>query len=236
MSLFYRNRQLLLLTITLVVVWGLSALATLPRMEDPLITQRNAQVVTALPGASPERVESLVTEPLEEVLFEIEEIATLDSTSSQGLSVVAIELKETVRDVDPVWSRIRDAIPELPPEASDPEYQDNNVTASALIVGLTWQLPTAPNYAILNRLADGLVDELRAIPGTDTVERFGNPDEEIQVTIAADRLARLGLTAPALSQQIAASDAKVSAGELRSDRDELLLEVASELATSNSSS
>jgi multidrug efflux pump subunit AcrB len=81
-----------------------------------------------------------------------------------------------------------------------------------LIVGLTWQLPTAPNYAILNRLADGLVEGLRAIPGTDKVERFGDPDEEIQVTIEADRLARLGLTAPALSQQIAASDAKVSAG------------------------
>jgi multidrug efflux pump subunit AcrB len=237
MSLFYRNRQLLLLTITLVVVWGLSALATLPRMEDPLITQRNAQVVTALPGASPERVESLVTEPLEEKLFEIEEIATLDSTSSNGLSVIAIELKETVRNVDPVWSRIRskidDAAPALPPEASDPEYQDDGATASALIVGLTWQLPTAPNYAILNRLADGLVEGLRAIPGTDKVERFGDPDEEIQVTIEVDRLARLGLTAPALSQQIAASDAKVSAGELRSDRDELLFEVASELDSLN---
>ncbi|MDA0674314.1 MAG: efflux RND transporter permease subunit [Cyanobacteria bacterium] len=219
------------------VVWGLSALATLPRMEDPLITQRNAQVVTALPGASPERVESLVTELLEEKLFEIEEIATLDSTSSNGLSVIAIELKETVRNVDPVWSRIRskidDAVPALPPEASDPEYQDDGATASALIVGLTWQLPGEPNYAILNRLADGLVDDLRALPGTDRVERFGNPTEEIQVTIAADRLARLGLTAPALAQQIAASDAKVSAGELRSDRDEFLLEVASELDSLN---
>ena len=46
-DIFHRNRQLQLLTLLLVVVWGLSALLTLPRLEDPLITQRNAQVVTA---------------------------------------------------------------------------------------------------------------------------------------------------------------------------------------------
>ena len=232
-NLFYRNRQLLILTLTLVVVWGLSALLTLPRMEDPEITQRAAQVVTFLPGATPERVESLVTEPLEDELFELEEIDTLSSTSSTGVSVIWIELKDTIRDVEPVWAKVRskvdDAVPELPPEASDPEYRDSDVTSGALIVGLTWELPGDPNYIILGRLAEGLEDALRGLPGTDKVERFGNTDEEIRVEISASELTRLGLTAQSLSQQIAASDAKVSAGQVRSDRNELLLEVDSAL-------
>ena len=232
-NLFYRNRQLLILTLTLIIVWGLSALFTLPRMEDPQITQRAAQVITLLPGATPERVESLVTEPLEDELFELEEIDSLESTSGTGISIITVVLKESIRNVDPVWSKVRskidDAVPELPPEASDPEYQESLPTASALIVGLTWELPGEPNYLILGRLAEGLEDTLRSLPGTDKVESFGNPDEEIRVEITASELAQLGLTAQALSQQIAASDAKVSAGQVQGDRSEFLLEVNSAL-------
>ncbi|WP_204141489.1 efflux RND transporter permease subunit [Halomicronema sp. CCY15110] len=233
LTLFYRNRQLLTLTLTLVIVWGLSALFALPRLEDPEITQRYAQVVTFLPGATPERVESLVTEPLEDKLFELEEVSFLESTSSTGISVIGVEIKEAIRDVEPIWAKVRgkidDAVPDLPPEASDPEYRDSSVSASALIVGLTWELPGEPNQLILGRLAEGLEDRLRSLPGTDRVERFGYADEEIRVEIAASELARLGLTAQALSQQIAASDAKVSAGQVQGDRNEFLLEVSSAL-------
>ena len=233
LTLFYRNRQLLLLTLSLIVVWGLTSLLTLPRMEDPNITQRGAQVVTFLPGATPERVESLVTEPLEDKLFELEEVDSVESTSATGVSVIRVDIKDSIRAVDPVWSKVRskidDAVPDLPLEASDPEFRDTPPLASALIVGLTWELPGEPNLLILGRLAEGIEDALRSLPGTDKVERFGNPDEEIRVEITASELARLGLTAQNLSQQIAASDAKVSAGKLQGDRNEFLLEVNSAL-------
>lgn len=235
MNLFYRNRQLLLLTLVLIVVWGLSAFLTLPRLEDPEIVQRFARITTFLPGATPERVETLVTEKIEDRLFELEEIESLRSTSGSGISVITVELKDTIPDVDPVWAKVRskvdDAVPELPAAASVPEYADSSTKASALIVGLTWTREDAPNYAIMGRLAAALEDRLRAIPGTETVDIFGEPDEEIRVDIAASELSRLGLSAAALSQQIAASDAKVSAGQFRSDSSEFLLEVNSSLSS-----
>jgi multidrug efflux pump subunit AcrB len=233
LNLFYRNRQLLILTLIMVVVWGLSAFLTLPRMEDPEIVQRFARFTTYLPGATPERIETLVTEKIEEKLFELEEIESIESTSSTGVSVIAVELKESIRDVDSVWASVRskvdDAVPELPPDATEPEYQDSTTKASALIVGLTWMLDSEPNYTILGRLAETLEDQLRAIPSTDKVDIFGEPDEEIRVDITASELSRLGLTAQALSQQVAASDAKVSAGQYRSEGQEFLLEVDSDL-------
>ncbi|PSB60012.1 acriflavine resistance protein B, partial [filamentous cyanobacterium CCP1] len=233
MNLFYRNRQLLILTLTLIVVWGLSAFFTLPRMEDPEITQRFASVVTFFPGATPERVESLVTEKVEQKLFELEEIESLRSTSSSGFSSVVVELKESIQNVDPVWSKVRnkisDVVPELPAGASEPEFRDESTSASALIVGLTWELDTPPNYTILGRLAKGLETELRSIPGTDRLELFGEPEEEIQVKISPAELARLGLTAQALAQQIQNSDAKLAAGQLRSSSSEFLLEINSAL-------
>ncbi|MEL6855030.1 MAG: efflux RND transporter permease subunit, partial [Cyanobacteria bacterium J06607_13] len=79
-NLFYRNRQLLFLSLTLVVVWGLSAFLTLPRLEDPEIVQRVSTITTLFPGASAERVESLVTEKIEDEFSDIEEIDNIEST------------------------------------------------------------------------------------------------------------------------------------------------------------
>ncbi|MEM6449548.1 MAG: efflux RND transporter permease subunit [Cyanobacteria bacterium P01_D01_bin.105] len=233
MNVFYRNRQLLFLTLTLIVVWGASAFLTLPRLEDPEIVQRVSTITTVFPGASAERVESLVTDKIEEEFSNIEEINNIESTSSPSLSVVTIELNDTVADVLPVWARIRsqleDVTPELPSGAQDPVYEDADVAANALIVGLSWDLESPVNAALLQRVAEGLEDELQAIPGTDKVELFGVADEEIQVEVNQSVAARLGLTAEAIAQQIRASDAKVSAGALQGNANELLLEVDSNL-------
>lgn len=95
-NLFYRNLQLLILTLFLILVWGLASFQGLPRLEDPELTQRNALVTTRFPGASAERVESLLTEKIEQKLLEIEEIDTLESTSRLGFSTVSVELKDDV--------------------------------------------------------------------------------------------------------------------------------------------
>ena len=82
-NLFYRNPRLLMLTLSLILVTGLSAYTLLPHKEDPALVQRVATVLTRFPGASAERVESLVTENIEEALREIEEIDEISSTFSQ---------------------------------------------------------------------------------------------------------------------------------------------------------
>jgi multidrug efflux pump subunit AcrB len=232
-TLFYRNRQLLILTLTLIIVWGLSSFFSLPRLEDPEITQRVATVTTLFPGATAERVEALVTEPIEQELSEIEEVDVLESRSDSGISVVTINLKETVADVDKVWARVRsqidDVVPQLPPGALQPKYEDQDVKANSLIAGLVWQNNTPVNYAVLRRWSETLEDRMRSLSGTDKVELFGDPDEEIRVEINPAHLATLGLTTEELSRQIQASDAKVSAGQLRSTTNELLFEISGEL-------
>ncbi len=233
LNLFYRNTQLLILTLVLIMVWGLAAFFTLPRMEDPELTQRFGSVTTLFPGATPERVESLVTEKIETALIELEEVATLESTSSSGISIVQIELNETIDDVEPVWSKVRskldDVVPLLPDSASRPEYKDGTASASALIVGLTWELDSPANLNILRRLSETLADRLRHLAGTKEVERFGAVPEEIRVETTSSTLARLGLTPQSVAQQIRASDAKVAAGQLRNPQSELLIELESAL-------
>ena len=63
----------------MILVSGISSGMLLPRMEDPRLVERAAFVNTLFPGADPSRVESLVTERIEEELHEIVEIKELRS-------------------------------------------------------------------------------------------------------------------------------------------------------------
>ncbi|MDJ0675789.1 MAG: efflux RND transporter permease subunit [Calothrix sp. MO_167.B42] len=234
-KLLYRNFRLLILTIFLICVWGITSYLGLPRLEDPELVSRVALVTTFYPGANAQRVEALVTEKIEAKLSDIEEVKTIESTSRTGVSIISVELLDRMQrsEVDGVWSRVRDQLrevqPELPPGIIEPELEKTEVRAYALIAALTWEQDESPNYAILQRQAKSLQDQLRLIDGTQKVEIFGNPDEEIRVTVNSSDLAGLGLTAVQLSQQIQQSDSKQSAGQLRSPNNDLLIEVQGEL-------
>ena len=233
-NLFFRDPRLTVLTVSLILVSGLSSFALLPRMEDPLLTERFALVNTRLPGADAERVEALVSEKIEEELQEVDEIKELRSTSRAGVSTVTIELRDDVYEVDSVWSRIRDKIDEatllLPQDATDPEFERQDVKAYAMIVALRRAdgEPGAAGDAVVRRLAEQLEDEIKAVPGTEAVDTFGDPDEEILVEVAPQTLAAVGLTVADVARQLAASDSKISAGQLRGTSN-LLIEVDGEL-------
>ena len=51
-TLFLKNKYLLVLSVLVIFVAGLSALVSMPRLEDPRIVNRNPLIVTLVPGAS----------------------------------------------------------------------------------------------------------------------------------------------------------------------------------------
>ncbi|MEM6672007.1 MAG: efflux RND transporter permease subunit [Planctomycetota bacterium] len=232
-NLFYRSPRLLALTLMLILTAGFASYQLLPRAEDPELTARNAQIFTAFPGADAERVEALVTDVVEDMLAEFEEIKEIKSVSRAGLSTVAIELHDALNEVDEVWSKIRDDLGDvaalMPDGASEPDFVEFELAAYTLMVGLTWELDSAPERAILGRIAEDLADDLRAVPGTNDVVVHGEPEEEVLVELDTGRLAALGLDARTVADAIARSDAKVAAGEVSGAGNELQLEVSGEI-------
>lgn len=231
-----RNRYLLILSILIIIVAGVSAITSLPRLEDPRITNRNPLILTAVPGASAERVENLVTEKIEEELQEVPYIKHINSTSQAGISIVAIELQDEITpdDSDQIFSEIRDKLSDaevnFPPEARSPIFDEKRgPIAFTIILGITWTHESAPKLGVLNRLAEDLSDKLRNIKGTELVRIYGEPNEEITVTVDQDELSKLGLSTVDVSARIAQSDSKVPAGRFRSDNNDLVMEVQGEL-------
>ena len=75
-----------------VIIMGLVFYGALSRDSMPPYTVRVASIVSSFPGASPERVEELITDKIEKVAQELPELKEVNSTSRTGLSVVQVEL------------------------------------------------------------------------------------------------------------------------------------------------
>ncbi|MBM7074220.1 efflux RND transporter permease subunit [Shewanella sp. 202IG2-18] len=230
---FIENARLSALVIALILVAGLGALSNLPRTEDPTVTNRFASVVTHYPGASAERIEALVSDVLENQLRRLEELKRISSTSRPGISVIQLELKDNVMETDPVWSRARDLVadstPLLPQNTSRPTLDDQIGFASTVVLGVTWNSDTEPRVDFMNRYAKELQSRIRLITGTDFVKLYGEPQEEVLVTLDKNNLAALKVTPSNIAQQILAADSKVSAGEINNQTLKATIEVSGEL-------
>ncbi|MEM6690504.1 MAG: efflux RND transporter permease subunit [Planctomycetota bacterium] len=231
-ALFDRPRAIVLL-LGLVAVAGLTSISVLPRMEDPVLKRRAGLIATRMPGAAADRVETLVTEPIEEELLKVDQIKKFNSESRAGVSVISVELLDSIDDVEEVWAEVRtrlgDAVAKLPQDASRPTFEEIEVRAYAMIVSVTWNDPSPANAAILRRMAKELEDRLLAVPTTEVIDRFGDPGEEITIRVDIDRLASLGLSVPQLADRIRAADVKNSAGAFRTEDQQFVVTVDNEL-------
>ena len=235
-SLFFRNGHLLVLSIMVLVVAGLSAINNIPRLEDPRIDTRNVLVITPYPGASAERVEALVTDVIEDELRQLYEIKEINSTSRSGTSVVFIELQAWVDNTsnEQIFSKIRDGLNNAKlsfPKGAGDSFLDERrgSTAFTLLVGLQATPDNTAPLSIISRMADHLSDQLRNVPGTELVRIYGELDEEIQVTINPQQLTRSGLTIAQASELITGADPKVPAGTMYSTEQNIRMQIAQEL-------
>ncbi len=232
-----RNPRLIALFSSMLIVAGLASLLALPTTEDPHVLNRVAIVLTPFPGASPERVEALVSEPLENALRVMPEVDIISSTSQAGLSVLRVELKEDINDTQPVWSEARDKLaaaqPLLPAGALSSHLDDDRGYAYTRLLALRWQGPGEADVATLGRYAEELASRLRSVPGMELVRRYGEPGEEIQVRIDPAELASARLNATDIARLIHSRDTKVAAGQLRGGDREWLVEVSGEVDSVN---
>ena len=219
---FFRNGHLLVLAIIIILVAGMSAVSNLPRLEDPRIDLRNVIVLTSFPGASAERVEALVSDVIEDELRQLYEIKEIKSTSKAGFSSISVELQDWTDNSNnqQIFSKIRDAIDDaakrFPQGAGEPILEDKRgATAFTVLLSLKPKYPDSMDLSQVGRMASELADSIRNVGGTELVRIYGEPVEEITVTIDPQQLAMTGLSLQDVSQRISLADPKLPAGVLQ---------------------
>ncbi|MFQ6550185.1 efflux RND transporter permease subunit [Aestuariibius sp. 2305UL40-4] len=235
-TLPFRQPRLVALILLVLISAGASSFLSLGRQEDPTITNLFATITTSFPGADPARVEALVTAEIEEELREIAEVDTIESVSRSGVSVVSVELLETLDEttIEQVWSEARDAVEDarrdFPAGVQPPEFNAEGISAYSAVVAVTADHDGVP-ITLAQRHAETLADRLRSIPSTRAVDLFGEPEEEVLVRVDPVEAAALGLTAQEISARIAAADGKVQAGRLQGAASDLTINISGEIET-----
>jgi len=214
-----------------VLVAGLSAYRTMPQNEDPGFIIRTALVTTVFPGASPERVEQLVTDKLEKVIQEIPELDFVNSQSKTGVSIVYANFKEEYTNMRPVFDDLRRKVDkargELPEGVIGPTVNDEFGDVFGIIVSLTGE---DFSYRELKDIADEVRDELLLNEQVAKVEIHGAQEERVFVEYNNSRLAELKLSPIQLQRILESQNIIIPGGEIRTEYEELVVEPSGNFA------
>ena len=208
-----------------VAAMGVSSFLRLPQSEDPGFLIRVAVVQTIFPGASPERVEQLVTDKLEKVIQEIPELDFVASQSKTGVSIINVNIREEYTDLRPIWDNLRrkidDARGDLPEDIRGPFINDEFGDVFGILVTITGDGFT---YAEIKQVADEVRDELLLLEDVAKVEIFGAQDERVFVEYNNARLAEYGLSPVQLQQLLAAQNIIIPGGSITTQYEKIVLE------------
>ncbi len=211
--------------IIMILLAGLLTFRTLPRAEDPGFTIRVATIMTFFPGASPERVEMLVTDKLEKVIQEMPEIDFISSESRTGFSIIFVNIKKSYFNMRPIWDNLRRkverAVPSLPPGIYGPKVDDEFGDVFGTIVTITGE---GYSYAELKETADRVRDDLLRIDEVAKVNITGAQEEHIFVEYNNARLSEFGISPYQLKQILETQNIIIPGGAISSGKERITLE------------
>jgi len=209
----------------IVVAGGISAFATLPQDEDPGFTIRIALVQTYFPGASPERVEDLVTDPIEAAIQEIPELDFVASESRTGVSLVFVNVSERYTDMRPIWDALRRKVErvsaDLPDGVIGPFVNDEFGDVFGVVLTITGD---GYDDRQMQVVAEDARDELLRLSEVAKVDLYGVQEERIFVEYNNARLAELGLSPNTLSQILQGTNIVVPGGDIIVGLERIVLE------------
>jgi multidrug efflux pump subunit AcrB len=211
--------------LVIVLVGGWNAFNTLPRAEDPGFTIRTAQVITSFPGASPERVEDLITDRLEKAIRELPELESIESVSKTGISIITVNVQERYTDMRPIWDSLRRKVEReaasMPDGAESPTVNDEFGDVFGIVLALTGD---GFSYAELKEIADEMRSELLRLEDTGKVEIFGTQEERIFIEFQNSRLTQLGVAPLELSNILEAQNIVTPGGSIRLGPERIVVE------------
>ncbi len=212
-----------MIVLSLVVV-GAAGFFRLGVDRFPSVDLPTVSVRVGLPGAAPEEVESLVAQPIEEVVNTVDGISELRSVCGQGTAIVIATFKLD-RNLESATQDVRDRVNQLgnrlPEDATPPVIQkfDNDSTPVVTIA-----LSADRSLRELTELGDKVVrPQLERVGGVGEVRVVGGLDRAINVWIDAERLAAYQISISQIRDALQRQNADVPGGNVTTGKEELTL-------------
>lgn len=216
-TFFTEKTALSYLLLVTLAIFGFFSAATIQRESAPEVQIPIAVVTSALPGASPEDIETLIVVELEKGVANISGVKKLTSTSREGVGSVVVEF-EASADLDSSIDSVKDEVDrvkgKLPSDATDPIVSEINFSDQPIIIAsILSDLPVTE----FKKEADLLINEIESIPGVSRAEVTGVRDREVTVVVRKEDLVLHGLTLQGVVSAIRSNNVATPIGSLEVD-------------------
>ncbi|MCC5944713.1 MAG: efflux RND transporter permease subunit [Bernardetiaceae bacterium] len=209
------NYQFTLVVFVMVAVIGGVTMLTMPRAEDPQINPPSYPIIVVYPGTSPQDMEELVVKPIENKIYELENIDKIVTAIEDGLAVIRVEFKygvnvdnkyqEVVREINALRNDLPEDILSIDIRKIDPS--DVNILQVALI-------SENASYASLKTQADNLKEQLEKVTDLKKVKISGVPNQEVRIDLRLDKLAELQIPLNVVLGSIQSDAVNIPGGSL----------------------
>jgi len=200
----------------LVLVFGITAVGSLPIQLTPDLTVPTITVSTAWPGASPIEVEADIIEPQEDALKSLPGLQRMTSEMRQSQGSITLELAVGA-DLEQAAVRVTNLLTQVsryPDAAREPVISTANSAGPPLAV-IVVQSPVGLDVAEYQSwLLEEITPQLDRIEGVAGTRVFGGRDREVQIDFDPAELAARGLNAAMLARALRAELTDVSAGDV----------------------
>ena len=209
-----RNPVFVFIVVLVISIAGFKAYKSIPREAAPDIQIPLLIVSIPFPGATPEDVESLITNKVEQELKTIKNLKEISSTSSEGVAVLTLEFTSDF-DISEARTKVREKMdqikPDLPADAEDYQVTEINLSEQPLMI-----LNLAGDMGLLGltELADEVKEEIEGIPGILEVRRAGGLEKEIRVYVNPDKLNYYKLALNQVSSSISNENTNLPGGTI----------------------
>lgn len=215
----------------LIILIGIIAFDRLTVREYPKIDSPVVSVRTVYTGASPQVIESQVTQQLEDSISGIEGVKTLKSVSREEVSQITVEFTND-RDPDLAANDVRDRVSRardrLPLEVKEPIIAKVEADAQAIV----WLRLFSEQHAALeiSDYADRFVaDRLKTLPGVASVIIGGERRYAMRIWLDRERLAAYALTPQDVEDALRRQNIEVPSGRIESSQREFTVLSESDL-------
>lgn len=200
------NSKITPLLIIATILLGAFALGLTPREEEPQIVVPMIDVMVMMPGASPEEIENLVTRPMEQKIWEIEDIEYVYSTSFPSFSMTTARFLVGT-DMEKAITRLNNKMfgnaDMWPPGITPPLIKVRSIDDVPMMTLTLWS--DAYESYDLRQLAAEVKNEIMSITDVSVTTVIGGRKRNVRVELDPQRMAAFNLTTlsilPALEMQ-----------------------------------
>ncbi|TPH13273.1 efflux RND transporter permease subunit [Litorilituus lipolyticus] len=207
------NKQFTLTVTLLLLLIGIVSYVNMPRSEDPQFDLPITIIEVVYPGASPNDVETLVVDPLEREIAEIESIKKIESIIHNGSVRITIEFIYGT-DAEASFNKVKQAVstvqPDLPSGVENLLVLKATPTSVAIMQLAIWTEPT--DYKIMELNAELLAKRLEMLSGVRKADIWGYPRQIVAIDVDTQLLKHYGIAVTDINKTLSGRALNITPG------------------------